>query len=267
MSSSELTLSPDPIQSIPIRMPGQTLSVVSTVPSFQVTLRGQGDQEGVFEKNQEKGVWNSNTLHYTLGRIVYDFIFDANPVGNAITRPVEKDNTKIKLNVKYSQLGYRDMSTSNDEKTSMQIKEETSNSTSVVPRTPSATPSTAKKELALMLRLWEFEFNPSLWFKLPPVPQRFFGLRVHSPVRFNLAVAGVPVTILPTKSLPDEKFPDTCQVLDLGRVPTDEWAGVVVEKDGTKVWMKFETIFGAWLVFESNPFRKQESIRVEYIGD
>jgi len=251
---SELVLSPDPIQSIPIRMPGQTLTVVSSVPAFQVTLRGQGDQEGVFEKNQEKGVWNSNSLHYTLGRIVYDFIFDAKPVGNAIDRPPEKDNTIIKLNVKYSQLGYRDLPQSNqeDEKTSMSIK-----------------PTTAKKELALMLRLWEFEFNPSLWFKLPPTPQRFFGIRVRSPVRFNLAVAGVPVTILPTKSVADEKFPDTCQVLELKNIPSDEWAGVVVETadSETKVWMKFETIFGAWLVFESNPFRKQKSVQVEYLTE
>ena len=237
-------LSPQPIGSIPIRMPGQVVSVSSNLPTFIVSLRGQGDKDGIFEKNQEEKVWNSNSIHYTLGRIVYDFILDEKERwGDARERDPEKDKFSVRLAVKYSVLGHK--------------------------------PNT--KDLALMIKLWEFDFQPGLWFKLPPVSQPFFGVRVHTPVPFRLAVAGIPVSVFSTRSKPDVKD-DTCQVLEFSTIPLEECQHVMDtdndKNDNTttttaKYWLNYERIFGAWLVFDSNPFRvgggdKDTKVIVDY---
>jgi len=70
------SLSYCPIYSLPIRMPGITLSVKCSQPTFQLTLKGSCDEEGVFELNQKLEKWTINSLNYALGRLVYDIIWE-----------------------------------------------------------------------------------------------------------------------------------------------------------------------------------------------
>ena len=65
-----------PIYSLPVRMPGITLSVYCTRPHFQLTLKGGCDEEGIFEPNHSLNVWKINSLNYALGRLVYDIVWE-----------------------------------------------------------------------------------------------------------------------------------------------------------------------------------------------
>jgi len=65
------------IYSIPIRVPGISLTLTcDTIPDFQVTLKGGCDENGIFEMNQHPNVWKITPLHYAMGRLVYDIIWE-----------------------------------------------------------------------------------------------------------------------------------------------------------------------------------------------
>lgn len=82
-----------PTCSIPIRMPGQTLSVECNEPKFEITLIGSGDGQGLIEPCQKNNFWISSSLHYALGRMVYDIVFDKN---------INELSGEINLSVNYS---------------------------------------------------------------------------------------------------------------------------------------------------------------------
>jgi hypothetical protein len=75
-------------------MPGQTLKIECTIPSFQVTLKGSGDESGIFETSNEPSKWTMNKLHYALGRMVWDIVFEKGLVMD----------TPVKIMVEYSTL-------------------------------------------------------------------------------------------------------------------------------------------------------------------
>jgi hypothetical protein len=81
--------------SIPIRMPGQALQVQCNKPKFQITLRGGGDDQGVFENNQQPNKWQSQTLHYALGRVAYDLVFPDS---------VHDEEKEVQVSIHYSVL-------------------------------------------------------------------------------------------------------------------------------------------------------------------
>ena len=90
----EIEVFASPMWSLPIRVPGQALTVRSNMPSFQVSLKGAGDeQHSVFEANQMEHQWTSNSVHYSLGRCAWDILFD---------QDVSKMEDNITLDVQYS---------------------------------------------------------------------------------------------------------------------------------------------------------------------
>jgi hypothetical protein len=65
------------LYSIPVRVPGISLSLTcNSTEHFQVTLKGGCDENGIFEMNQKPHVWKITPLHYAMGRLVYDIIWE-----------------------------------------------------------------------------------------------------------------------------------------------------------------------------------------------
>jgi hypothetical protein len=64
-------------------MPGMTLSVKCSTPTFQVTLKGGCDEGGIFEMNKEPHWWKMGALDYALGRLLYDVIWE-----DGLSKPV-----------------------------------------------------------------------------------------------------------------------------------------------------------------------------------
>ena len=62
--------------SLPIRMPGMTLSVTCTTPTFQLILKGGCDETAIFEMNQETNLWKITPLNFALGRMVQDIVWE-----------------------------------------------------------------------------------------------------------------------------------------------------------------------------------------------
>jgi hypothetical protein len=82
-------------------MPGMTLSVTCSLPTFQLTLKGGCDDEGIFEHNKNPHTWRMNALDYALGRLVYDIIWEdglinqTSPVHIKLLYSTIKDNTVV----------------------------------------------------------------------------------------------------------------------------------------------------------------------------
>lgn len=123
-----------PIYSLPIRMPGITLSVNCSQPTFQLTLKGSCDEEGVFELNQKLETWKISPLNYALGRLVYDIIWEEGLSGNQ----------PVKIQTHYSAI------IMNENKIREEVENKEIDSTS-----------------QLVLKHWELDFFPSRWLKLP----------------------------------------------------------------------------------------------------
>lgn len=63
--------------SIPVRVPGISLSLsCNPNENFQVTLKGGCDENGIFEMNQKPHTWKITPMHYAMGRLVYDVIWE-----------------------------------------------------------------------------------------------------------------------------------------------------------------------------------------------
>lgn len=93
INCQKFTLTNQSFHSLPIRMPGQLLQISCSEPNFHVTLRGGGDDEGLFEKNQKPNKWTINGIHYGLGRIAYDIVFDKN---------LKENDGEVLLSAKFS---------------------------------------------------------------------------------------------------------------------------------------------------------------------
>jgi hypothetical protein len=65
------------VYSIPVRVPGISLSLsCNPNENFQVTLKGGCDENGIFEMNQKPHTWKITPMHYAMGRLVYDVIWE-----------------------------------------------------------------------------------------------------------------------------------------------------------------------------------------------
>ena len=74
--SENYILSYNALFSLPIRMPGITVSVYSTTPTFQLTLKGGCDESSIFEMNQMNYIWKITPMNFALGRLVYDIVWE-----------------------------------------------------------------------------------------------------------------------------------------------------------------------------------------------
>ena len=70
--------------SLPIRMPGITVSVYCTTPTFQLTLKGGCDESSIFEMNQVNYHWKITPMNFALGRLVYDIVWEEGLTQDAI---------------------------------------------------------------------------------------------------------------------------------------------------------------------------------------
>lgn len=160
--------------SLPIRMPGITLRIQSTTPSFQVTLKGGCDENGVFEMNQHPGLWDITTMNYALGRLAYDIIWE-----DGLTL-----QTPVNIRTNYSAL---------------------------LSKTDSKTDDAPQQ---LVIKQWTLDIIPGRWLALPKSRNLLKKIRVkwqgkrdsETPrdipsCEFKLAVATIPLKIFPVSSV------------------------------------------------------------------
>lgn len=176
------------IYSLPLRMPGQTLQVQASKPKFQVTLRGGGDDRGIFEYAQYPTKWQSNTLHYALARTVYDILFE---------EPIQDEEKTIKLSVNYSIL-------TPDEKTQ------------------NIRLSLCRWDFEFVPRMWyKLPKSDSLVSKIFIRGSGDLKREDVLPPKYRIVVAGVPLRFLAGTSSPEGVF-------DLRTVPAPDAKGVLV---------------------------------------
>lgn len=221
-----------PLYSLPLRMPGLTLEVHCSVPSFQLTLKGGCDEGGLFEPHQEPGRWALTPLNLALGRLVYDIIWEEGLV----------EASPVQLRVVYATL---------------------------VPSSPS-TEAQAPLQHVLVPRTWQMTFHPRRWIPLPkskhllkriqlrpsslhppPDPTSLSTSLSTSPPTpltpvsptsppalptFRLAVATIPLKILSLVSSPE------------GVLNLEQQNHPVLEEQG----LNFSHVFGAWLVLDDD---------------
>jgi hypothetical protein len=195
----QYTIPYNPIYSIPIRMPGMTLSVTCSLPTFQLTLKGGCDEEGIFEHNKDPHTWKINALDYALGRLVYDIIWE-----DGLTN----QTSAVCIKLLYS---------------------------------------TIIKDNMVVSKTWNIEFFPTRWLTLPKSRYLLKKITVKwqtpngkphpspPPFEFKLAVASIPLKVLPVLS--------TSQVLDLSTIDS------VILIDGK---LNFSQVFGTWLVMDGD---------------
>ena len=235
------------IYSLPIRMPGMTLSVRSSRPSFQITLKGGCDENGVFEMPKESNVWKLSTLNYALGRLAYDIIWEEGLTGS----------DPLKIQILYS---------------TIESDEDHSDPSQPIPR------------YKLVSKTWHLDLIPGHWLSLPKSrhllkkiqlkwqrpkssnattsvrsailssPQQpSSGTNSSTPptppplCEFRLAVATIPLKLFST--------PSVNQMLDLSTIQSH------ILPDGK---LNFSQVFGAWLVFEEDVDWSQWSTSLTY---
>ena len=267
------------IYSLPIRMPGMTLSVRSSRPSFQITLKGGCDENGVFEMPKESNVWKLSTLNYALGRLAYDIIWEEGLTGSDPTTLRTTSSDPLHIQTLYS---------------TIELDEEHSD-----PSQPTPNP-----RYKLVSKTWHLDVIPGRWLSLPksrhllkkiqlkwqrpksdnatpsvrsaipplqtplqtpripaptqqpssgtnsPSPLSFIGSIPSTPqplCEFRLAVATIPLKLFST--------PSVNQLLDLSTIQSH------ILPDGK---LNFSQVFGAWLVFEEDVDWSQWSASLTY---
>lgn len=200
------------IYSLPIRMPGMTLSIHSSRPSFQITLKGGCDENGVFEMPKESNVWKISTLNYALGRLAYDIIWEEGLVGS----------DPLKIQTLYSTIE------SNEEHSEYKLVSKTWKFEMIPCRWLSLPKS---KNLLKKIQLkWQ---RPKPKPTNTPISSQLAVL--PSTCEFRLAVATIPLKLFPILSIN--------QVLDLATIQSH------ILHDGK---LNFSQVFGAWLVFDGD---------------
>jgi hypothetical protein len=214
----------EPLGSVPLHMPGLVLQVTCSVPTFSITLKGGLDSRAIAETNQSPGCWQTNRVHFSLGRTVCDVCFD---------RLTQQSNQPLdRASVVHIQVTY-----------------------CAIERT--------QAEWVPVIREWEMVIHRERWYKIPVVRYPVGGISVevvpideeNSPAD-NTQDEDV-VTEIPS-NLSDVPFtPQETLALDyhlaISGIPltigTDQsLAGVMT---GAPL-LDFSKLFGAWLVFDQD---------------
>jgi len=230
------TVGPTPLYSLPLRMPGLTLAVSSSVAAFQLTLKGGCDETGLFEVPSQHTagctepnspsagpssapqslasappnvappppsptVWRLSPLNYALGRLVYDVVWEEGLRGS---EPVH-------LEVVYSRLD----ASEND-------------------------------VIAPSLQRWELDLVPDRWIPLPRSrhwlkrvklqwhAQSAEGSTALPPqCEFRLALSSIPLKLCPVRSVAQSLDLATLRLLPEGQ-------------------LNLAQVLGAWLVLEED---------------
>jgi hypothetical protein len=156
--------------SLPIRMPGITLRISSTTPTFQVTLKGGCDENGIFEISQNPGTWDITALDYALGRLAYDIIWEEGLTAQ----------TPVSIKTYYSTISPKSECKSDD-----------------MPQ-------------QLIIKQWSLDVIPTRWLALPKSKNLLKKIQVKwqekrefdtpPQCEFKLAVATIPLKIFPVSS-------------------------------------------------------------------
>ena len=96
-STESYQINQTPFVSFPIRVPGITMSVHCSVPTFQITLKG-GNDMATFERNQTPNLWRISSVNYARGCLAYDII-----LGNTLHTSHNMDDV-ITISITYSTL-------------------------------------------------------------------------------------------------------------------------------------------------------------------
>jgi hypothetical protein len=221
------------IYSLPIRMPGMTLSIHSSRPSFQITLKGGCDENGVFEMPKESNVWKISTLNYALGRLAYDIIWEEGLVGS----------DPLKIQTLYSTIE------SDEERSEYKLVSKTWQFEMVpcrwlfIPKSKNLL-----KKIQLKWQRLKSTSTPNSSSSSMTSPSQLGPLESPPTCEFRLAVATIPLKLFPIFSIN--------QVLDLATIQSH------ILHDGK---LNFSQVFGAWLVFDKNVDWSQWTTSLTYL--
>lgn len=205
-------ITPSPLFFLPVRMPGITVKVECSVPSFQLSLKGGCDEQGLFYSQSEPHCWIMRPFDFALGRLVYDIIWE-----DGVTEPLD-------LNLTYATLQGTD-----------------------VTKSPTSATTTMYSPMPLLdLKTWSLRIHPRRWIPLPPTRHRIHTIRLQHPrtqgpaatttvPEFHLAVAMIPPRILPRRS-------------SHGSLQLDASLHPNLLENG----LDFSYMFGAWLVLDED---------------
>jgi hypothetical protein len=241
------TLLYNPIFSLPIRMPGITISVDCSTPNFQLTLRGGCDESGIFEMNQTKNIWKITPMNFALGRLVYDIVWEDGLYCDKV----------VCLNVLYVTV------IKSNKNPNLQTIESRKWSLDINPRNWIMLPKSRYQLLKIQTK-WILNEQQSVQKCVKPeskeehfrytieqqsVSDNFLCVEEHNP-EYRLAIATIPLKIIDKIS--------TNGILDLSDIDILPF---------TDHKLNFSQIFGAWLVFEEAIDWNKYTLQLTYFLD
>lgn len=284
MSRSRITesyqINQTPFVSFPIRVPGITMSVHCSVPTFQITLKG-GNDMATFERNQTPNLWRISSVNYARGCLAYDIIF-----GNTLPTSHNMDDV-ITISITYSTLiplcfsdelystqSHQSLSNPHQSKLQMVMKELT---ISVDPKHWVRLPNSRSHVKSINVQLinaLEHKVNPCRLDRLkidmdggggggggggeeeptqgePLIDSTSIDKELNVDSEFKIAIASIPLKILDAQSVNG----------------TFEMAHVRNSTAISDSRLNFSNIFGAWIIFNRDVDWEIYSLIITYTTD